>query len=372
MENIFEIKFTFEKKCRDKVITKFSNKQGGDFNVFSFHWQCFVWAAIIGFLRGERRELSSPLADKVFSLSTMSNNGGEKDAQALICLAIAKAGTLDIMKNPHEAIKLVNEYANGGFYHIMKLIENGETSFNDLEQVKQEIFTRDYQMLDSEDKVVVVETDNDAEIEDIASETQNEFEDDKELDFTIENTAVRCSIKDRKGNRVFVDEGKLKVINGTPYRFNRKCECLTVKCVQRYGDKWMKGGKLLVAYNGTELYEVLKDDNYIENIEDFQVNPNRSENRLKVNGVWFDFYGRIVPAGLDGLVEQTTNDNTTIVNQDTPLSSYDETKKRRWGTKEKKELAEFFKQGMSIEQLCVYFNRESDDISDVLRKLKLI
>ena len=61
-----------------------------------------------------------------------------------ICLAIAKAGSLDIMKNPSDAINLINEYANGGFYHIMKLMENGENSFNDLEKVKQEIFSRNY------------------------------------------------------------------------------------------------------------------------------------------------------------------------------------------------------------------------------------
>jgi len=144
MDNIFEIKFSFEQKTKDGVIYKFSNKQGGDYNVFSFHWQCFVWAAIIGFLRNERRPLAPPKADLTFSLNTMFNNGGEKDAQALICLAIAKAGTLDIMKNPIDAINLINEYANGGFYHIMKLMENGENSFNDLEKVKQEIFSRNY------------------------------------------------------------------------------------------------------------------------------------------------------------------------------------------------------------------------------------
>ena len=48
------------------------------------------------------------------------------------------------MKNPVDAINLINEYANGGFYHIMKLMENGENSFNDLEKVKQEIFSRNY------------------------------------------------------------------------------------------------------------------------------------------------------------------------------------------------------------------------------------
>ena len=144
MDNIFDIPFSFEQKTKEEVIYKFSNKQGGAYNVFSFHWQCFVWAAIIGFLRNERRPLTPPIADKPFKLNTMFNNGGEKDAQALICLAIAKAGTLDIMKNPTDAINLINEYANGGFYHIMKLMENGENSFNDLEKVKQEIFSRNY------------------------------------------------------------------------------------------------------------------------------------------------------------------------------------------------------------------------------------
>lgn len=146
MDNIFELRFSFEQKTKDEVIYKFSNKQGGNFNVFSYHWQCFAWAAIIGFLRNERRSLTPPIADKPFSLNTMMNNRGEKDAQALICLAIAKAGSLDIMKNPSDAINLINEYANGGFYHIMKLMENGENSFNDLEKVKQEIFSRNYEI----------------------------------------------------------------------------------------------------------------------------------------------------------------------------------------------------------------------------------
>ena len=158
MDNIFEIRFSFEQKTKEEVIYKFSNKQGGDYNVFSFHWQCFVWAAIIGFLRNEKRSLTPPIADKPFSLNTMLNNGGEKDAQALICLAIAKAGTLDIMKNPQDAINLINEYANGGFYHIMKLMENGENSFNDLEKVKQEIFSRNYDELGAEMPQIEIET----------------------------------------------------------------------------------------------------------------------------------------------------------------------------------------------------------------------
>lgn len=141
MDNLFEIRFSFEQKVKDAVIYKFSNKQGGDFNVFSYHWQCFVWAAVVGFIHDERRPLQSPIADKPFSLNTIINADAKKCAQALVCMCIAKAGTIDIMKDPQAAITLINEYANGGFYYIMNAM-NGESISNDLEWVKQEIFSR--------------------------------------------------------------------------------------------------------------------------------------------------------------------------------------------------------------------------------------
>ena len=150
MENIFEIRFSFEQYVKDNVILKFSNKQGGAYNVFSYHWQCFVWAAVVGFIHNERRPLQSPIADRPFSLNTMCNGGGEKDAEALLCMCIAKAGSLDIMKEPTKAIDLINEYANidlineyanGGFYYIMKMMQDQPIT-NDLEWVKQEIFGR--------------------------------------------------------------------------------------------------------------------------------------------------------------------------------------------------------------------------------------
>ncbi len=145
MNDIFSIqklKFSFEQEMKDEVILKFSNKQGGDYNVFSYHWQCFAWAAIVGFIKEQRIPLTSKLADKVFSLDTMSNNDGEKVAHAIICMAIAKAGDLNILKTPDEFITLINEYANGGFHYIRTMIENQGGLSNDVEFVKREIFSR--------------------------------------------------------------------------------------------------------------------------------------------------------------------------------------------------------------------------------------
>ena len=157
MDDIFEIKFPIELNVKEKVILKFSNKQGGAFNIFSYYWQCFVWAATIGFLRNERRPLSTGI-ERIFNLNIMKSNGGEKVAQALICMCIARTGSLDIMKTPSDAIQVISEYANGGFYHIMKLMENGENSFNDLEKVKQEIFSRNYDDLGMENPKEEIES----------------------------------------------------------------------------------------------------------------------------------------------------------------------------------------------------------------------
>ena len=110
--------------------------------MFSYHWQCFAWAAIVGFLKVQRLPLETKLADKTFSLNTMNNNDGDKVAHAIICMAIAKAGDLNILKNPSEFIKIINEYANGGLHYIHRLIQTNGGLSNDVEFVKREIFSR--------------------------------------------------------------------------------------------------------------------------------------------------------------------------------------------------------------------------------------
>lgn len=141
MDRIFEIKFSYEREIRDKVVKIFSEKQGGKYSIFSHYWQCFAWAAAIGYVKCKPRPLSGALADKAFSLNTMMNNNGEKDAKAILCMCIAKEGTLDILKDPEAAIAQINEYANAGFHYILDKME-GSPMHNDIEWVKREILTR--------------------------------------------------------------------------------------------------------------------------------------------------------------------------------------------------------------------------------------
>lgn len=199
MNDIFDIRFSFEQIMKEKIILKFSNKQGGDFNVFSYHWQCFAWAAIIGFLKEKRKPLDNKVADKPFSLRTMMNNDGEKIVEALICMCISKSGNLDILKDPEDAILMINEYANGGFYYIEKMLEQKPIS-NDLEWVKQEILSRG---LDD-----VIFEDNELSEENDETNSNDDETAMSEEDFAIQNASFDQPSNDISSRRWRVSEKK--------------------------------------------------------------------------------------------------------------------------------------------------------------------
>lgn len=142
MEKLFDTKFKYEKQFREKVIYKFSAAQGAEGNVFKYHWQCFAWAAVVGFLTEKPRRLEN-IGDQSFSLKTMKDNGGERIAEALICMCIAKAGNVEILKTPEQAIEMINEYANAGFYKLAERLDERPLAGSDMEWVLQEIFERE-------------------------------------------------------------------------------------------------------------------------------------------------------------------------------------------------------------------------------------
>ncbi len=111
-------------------------------------------------------------------------------------------------------------------------------------------------------------------------------------DFTIDNSRFRCSILNKYNERVFVSDGKLKYLNGNIYRLNLKDVCFTVKIMKFNGEVWMRGGKRIVAYPQSELYNVLDNAiDYAESVEDIKDAPSYKDCKLKVNGVWYNYNG---------------------------------------------------------------------------------
>ena len=111
-------------------------------------------------------------------------------------------------------------------------------------------------------------------------------------DFIIENSFIRCSIKNKRGDKVFSAEGKLKRFNGKIYRLNLKKECFTIKDMQYNGSVWMRGDKKIVAYPQSALYGIInnevKYENIIQDIADSQL---FADCKVKVGGLWYDNNG---------------------------------------------------------------------------------
>ena len=114
------------------------------------------------------------------------------------------------------------------------------------------------------------------------------------LNVTVKNTEQGGIVVNKSGQVIYTDEAPLKVFNDKIYRFNKKSMCMTVKDIKRVDGEWVKGDKMLVAYSDSELYPKLSSSNFIDDIEDFVEGDKREENKIKVKGVWYDYYGDVL------------------------------------------------------------------------------
>lgn len=111
-------------------------------------------------------------------------------------------------------------------------------------------------------------------------------------DFRIENKNERCFIYNARNECVFSTSGSLKLIRGKIYRFNYKPGFFTVKAIERNGDKWYKGTKLLVARASSDLYRYIeRHDCSLDDIEDFIELSDMHLNQMKFVSHWYDFDG---------------------------------------------------------------------------------
>ena len=114
---------------------------------------------------------------------------------------------------------------------------------------------------------------------------------DKFRDFFISNIGNSCFIFNLKGDCIFSTTGKLKIFHEKVYRFNYKEMCFTVKDLRRTADGWDKGTKKLVAYSNSDLYQILDEYNFIDQIEDFVEDEQMRFNKLSIDGKWYSFNG---------------------------------------------------------------------------------
>lgn len=114
------------------------------------------------------------------------------------------------------------------------------------------------------------------------------------LNVTVKNSDQGGIVINKSGQVIYTDEAPLKVFNDKIYRFNMKSVCMTVKDIKRVDGAWVKGDKKLVVYSDSELYPKLSSSNFVDDIEDFVEGEKREENKIKVKGVWYDYYGDVL------------------------------------------------------------------------------
>lgn len=135
-------------------------------------------------------------------------------------------------------------------------------------------------------------------------------------DFIIENSYIRCSIKNKRGDKVFSAEGKLKRFNEKLYRLNLKKECFTIKDMQYDGSVWIRGDKKIVAYPQSALYTIVGDEvRYEDLIQDIVDCQSFADCKVKVGGIWYDNNGNICEPELftSNLLKRTIDDTWIFV-----------------------------------------------------------
>ncbi len=144
LSDIAVLKPRYEARYRKDIIDRYAEVRGSVSNrpIFSQLWQCYAWAAVLGFTNDRRRSLDAPTGD-AFAFSTVRDNGPLVH-KALICAAIAKSEIgIDVLRDPREVIRIIEEYANGGFDLISEILdENGKIYFDSFDNMLNEVIDR--------------------------------------------------------------------------------------------------------------------------------------------------------------------------------------------------------------------------------------
>jgi hypothetical protein len=118
----------------EKIVEKYSTNRGAketdQSKFFTQLWMPFAWAAILGFTEDKSIPLETEnLKKDTFKYYTINNNS-EKIFQALILFVVAKKG-YEILQDPFEINKTIEEYANGGFEILHTQLREFPEYFND-------------------------------------------------------------------------------------------------------------------------------------------------------------------------------------------------------------------------------------------------
>jgi len=145
IENIKAIRPRIEEHYNEKFTNRYATaRRINQLRSFSYQWQPYAWAAIIGFINDRRRKVEPPTTTFGEFGIIAGGKGSPEVFKSLILLVIANEPNWDnLILNPKDYLKVIDEYANGGFDYLTEVLdEKGEKYFDEFENMVREIQNR--------------------------------------------------------------------------------------------------------------------------------------------------------------------------------------------------------------------------------------
>ena len=107
-------------------------------HTFPTMWELFVWGAIIGFQKKCAKEIEKTYHTPPFKWQNIK----DPHEKLLLLMAVESFGSFDILKNPEELKKLIENHSNGGLFKIQESIAFDPLAYINTESLISEIQKR--------------------------------------------------------------------------------------------------------------------------------------------------------------------------------------------------------------------------------------
>ena len=118
---------------------------------------------------------------------------------------------------------------------------------------------------------------------------------DVHTSFTVENLRNKCFIYDENGNRIYNSTGQLKIFDNLPFRI---CYTWSNFAINQLNytehNSFVTGKKILSAARRSNLFVMLNEDNYLDQIEDLKMDQTMGAYAVRVDGVWYTDRGEVL------------------------------------------------------------------------------
>lgn len=145
-------------------------------------------------------------------------------------------------------------------------------------------------------------------------DNDNNVKDD--IDFFIEQVKGRSCIFNRKNEKIYSSNGRLKMVGNKPYRVYLTYSHITINSLDRYSDgTFTTGERIIDAKSNTPFYKAFNDYDRIDLIQKIDTIYNDGADEILFDGTWY--YS-------DGEIDTSRPQDNNVIDSESDTSSIEE------------------------------------------------